>query len=650
MTDEALERLRTGRSEPPPEPVRLRAGPLEAWLVGGDLRYLRVGGVEIVRRLYVAVRDLDWNTIPGDLDAIEVRAADRSFDVGFTSHHRMDGLDFWWRGRILGAEDGTVRYDMAGQALADFPYAKIGICVHHPIDGFAGHAYRAVTPGGSVDGVLPGAIGPQLSLPDGTDRPLFTPFSGLVLDHESGGHVELSFSGSLWEMEDQRNWTDASYKSASMPAYLGYRHQASRGQEFAQQVSVGFGGFGPSNRPRTVRIRAGDPYGHRVPPLGLGHTRPREPMSERALGLLRSIHPAHLRVELDLSSDPAAPLEAVTATCARLGTEVELALVVPQGEPGVAGLRRLAAAIETAAPPVARFLVFTQGRESTEAGTYAAARDVLRPLSDAAILSGTLYDFAELNRNREPGVPSDGLVWSATPQVHAADELSIVENVQALPDTVSTARGIGAPARVAVSPLTLRPRANPSAVTDRRFSHGGIPWEVDARQPSLFAAAWTLASAAALVAAGADALTYFDTVGPRGVIEATTRTFPWEDFASTPDRAYPLAIVLADLCGLAGAEVMRVSGAEPLRTAVLAARSGPVRTFLLANLTRQSAEPVVDVGPGARGTIRVLDASTVPAAVDAPDAFLRTGEPWSSETGLLAVVLDAFAYARVEVG
>ena len=51
----------------------LRAGALTAELHGCDLRYVRLGGLETIRRVYVAVRDSAWNTIDGELSSVEVR-------------------------------------------------------------------------------------------------------------------------------------------------------------------------------------------------------------------------------------------------------------------------------------------------------------------------------------------------------------------------------------------------------------------------------------------------------------------------------------------------------------------------------------------------------------------------------------------------
>jgi hypothetical protein len=77
-----------GRAEPPIPPVPLRAGPLTALLDGPDLRHVRLGGVELVQRVYIAVRDAPWNTIPAHYsDWHHDIGADR-FNIRFRARHR----------------------------------------------------------------------------------------------------------------------------------------------------------------------------------------------------------------------------------------------------------------------------------------------------------------------------------------------------------------------------------------------------------------------------------------------------------------------------------------------------------------------------------------------------------------------------------
>ncbi len=303
MTERDAAIIRTGTPAPAPAAVVLDAGPVRVVFADGDLRQVRRDGTEIVRRIYVAVRDLDWNTLPGEISDLEIADDSGKFRIRFTRRHRSGGLDYQWHAEIDGEADGTIRYRMRGAALAAFPYAKIGICVHHPTDGFAGQPYHGTAPAGPVAGSLPDAIGPQVHLDDGTDLPLFDPVSDLAVTHESGGVVGFEFSGDLWEMEDQRNWTDASYKSASTPASLGYHHEAVAGDQFDQQVVIRASGFPraapeatPDDGRLTISIGAAD--GPEFPPVGLRCADPAAGWSGRARAVLRAIGPAHLRADI----------------------------------------------------------------------------------------------------------------------------------------------------------------------------------------------------------------------------------------------------------------------------------------------------------------------------------------------------------------
>ena len=44
--------------------VMVQAGPLSAQYRDGSLRYIRFGGREVLRQVYVALRDRNWETIP----------------------------------------------------------------------------------------------------------------------------------------------------------------------------------------------------------------------------------------------------------------------------------------------------------------------------------------------------------------------------------------------------------------------------------------------------------------------------------------------------------------------------------------------------------------------------------------------------------
>jgi D-apionolactonase len=674
VTEPGASVIRTGTAAPAAESVVLHAGPVRVVFADGDLRQVRRDGTEIVRRVYVAIRDLDWNTLPGEISDLQIADDGGKFRIRFTRRHRSGGLDYQWQAEIDGEADGTIRYRMHGAARSAFPYAKIGICVHHPTDGFAGQPYHGTAPGGPVDGRLPDAIGPQIHLDDGTDLPLFEPVSDLAVTHESGGVVRFEFSGDLWEMEDQRNWTDASYKSASTPASLGYHHEAAAGDQFDQQVVIRAAGLtlaaaqaGPDTGRLTISV--GEADGPLFPPVGLRCADPAADWSDRARAVLRAIGPAHLRA--DYYPAAAGPVLAAAARhAADLGCGLELAVFLPAGD--VTGaVARLADELRATWPPLVRVLAFCEAEESSSPATVAAVGSALAQAgcADVPVVAGTNVYFNELNRHRLPPGRAAGLAWSVNPQIHAFDDLSLMENLQAQPATIATARSFAPGAALFVTPITLRPRFNAVAVTDQEspagaLPEGTLPWPVDVRQPSLFGAAWTLGSLAALGHAGADGLTYYDTVGPAGVIESPAGSPAPAEFFSRPDTPYPLAVVLADAARLAGGRVCRISGADPARVAAIAVRqpdrttastaaSTTVRTtVLLANLTAGTCEVAVALpaaAAGAPATLRILDEhSAERAATDLP-SFLRAAPQVTSTGGTVLMTLNPYGTARLEV-
>jgi hypothetical protein len=149
-----------GTDQPLPARRTLRAGPLSVVLEGGDLRYVRVGDRELIRRLYMAVRDRNWGTIEPTYPTFEVDDRGDSFSVRFTAEHVQGEVDFAWTGTIEGTADGTIRYELRGEPRRPFLKNRIGFCVLHPMN-LAGVPAMTTTPDGTVEGVFPAHISPH---------------------------------------------------------------------------------------------------------------------------------------------------------------------------------------------------------------------------------------------------------------------------------------------------------------------------------------------------------------------------------------------------------------------------------------------------------------------------------------------------------
>jgi hypothetical protein len=631
-----------GRADPPVETRELRAGPLTARLEGIDLRYVRIGGVEVVRRLFVAVRDASWGTIPPRVSDLEVEARAESFRVAFEAFHEAGELRFRWRGQLVGETDGTLDCRLDGAAESDFEYNRIGFCVLHPREN-AGRPYRAVTPDGELSGSLPDVIGPQ-RFEDGKLWPLFPSYERLEIELADGLWARFEFKGDLFEMEDQRNWTDASFKTYSTPLTLGWPHDARSGQEIGQRVRVNFEGVpdgASAADPRgPVRIDLGGPTRAGLPKIGLGTASHGSRSTEREADLLRALRLDHLRVDLRLGEKGWRDDLARAADEARaLGASVEAAVFL--ADDAEDQLDELAA--EQA--PVARFLVFKDGDAATGSRWVRLARERLGDaFPDASFAGGTDLWFTELNRERPELDGVDAVAYSITATVHADDDTSIVETPSAQGDTARSARVLAGERAVLVGPVTIRPRSWPHGT----YPSSELPFQVDPRQCSLLGAGWTLASAKHLAEGGADAVTYFETTGWRGVIE-TEEGSPRPDlFPSRPGDVFPLYHALADLAELKDGEVIEAQSSAPFTVEVLAVRDGAGLHVLLANLTPFAESCAVGPLPSGRAAIRRLDESSAAAAGERPDEFRARREEFEAPSGRLTLELAPYAVVRID--
>ena len=85
-----------------PKQIDLKAGSLNLFYEAGDLRYIKYGDKEIIRRIYVAVRDRNWDTVKPVLSNVKMDIKDDSFIITYTVNNIQSDIDFCWQGKIIG--------------------------------------------------------------------------------------------------------------------------------------------------------------------------------------------------------------------------------------------------------------------------------------------------------------------------------------------------------------------------------------------------------------------------------------------------------------------------------------------------------------------------------------------------------------------
>ena len=631
--------IQYGNDEPLPERYDLRAGPLTAVLEGGDLRYVKLGEDTVVLRLYAAVRDRNWNTIEPRFLSYELDRQDDGFTVRFVAEHVSSEVDFEWRGSITGTPAGVITATMDGVARKDFLRNRIGWCVLHPM-ALAGVPATLETPDGSVEGQFPDLISPHQPFIDMQSISYATP----------SGEIAIRFEGDLWEMEDQRNWTDASYKTYSTPLRIPYPVQLREGDRVWQQVTIearGGAAVAPA-APGPLRVTVDPGQGRPIPAIGLGVAGHGEPLSEQDTALLRALQPSHLHLVLDLTKPG---WEASLARAANEASALGAALAIEAiaGADG-AGLQALASAIAGSAVEIVRVLVFGAGEMVTSETVLAAAHEAFAQAGvQIRIGGGTRAYFTELNRATLPLDDMEVVSYTINPQVHAFDNASLTETLAAQPETVRSARAIVGERPLAIGPITLRPPFNPNATgPEPEPAPGELPAAVDYRQPSLFAAGWLAGSINALGNAGVEALTYFETTGWKGVIERRDHPLRVAKFHSWPGMIFPVYHVLADVGDLSGGQILPVTLEDGLRVQALALRRDDRVRVILANMSDEPIAVSLDIPGASAATMRRLDDQTARVAASAPEAFRGATDPIDVEGGTVSVELAPFGLATLD--
>jgi hypothetical protein len=640
-----------GVDKPQTETYELRAGPVTALLDGIDLRYVKLGSLEMVRRIYVAVRDQNWNTIPGTYHMHKVEQGEDSFTVEFEVEHHALAIAFAWHGRIVGMSDGHIRYELDGTALNDFRYNRIGLCILHPFRECAGRPYVAQTAQGQVSGLLPDLIGQQ-RFAHGYYVPLFPAFTHLSIDLSENVQVQCAFEGDLFEMEDQRNWTDASLKTYCTPLSHGFPHQAVAGTHIAQSFTLSADGAlmeeREQRRAAAVRLTLGQLTGRYLPSIGFGMNSDRMQLTAREIALLRELRPDHLRVDVHIAAADFSALELAIEACQAVECDLEVAVFFT--EETASGLGNLAALLQSNAH-VIRFLVFEEGArtahssETTSSRLVELARQHLRQVAPQALFAGgTDMYFCELNRTRPQIEAMEAVSFTIIPQAHAFDERSLAETLEAQGETVRSARAFCADRAIIVSPITLKRRYNPHAlVVEAERASGELPDAVDPRQMSLFGAVWTAGSVKYLAESGALSLTYFETTGWQGLLERETGSPLPELFPSEPGMLFPLYHVFAAIASMKTGTIVECVSSCPLAATALAVEQKGVLHLLVANLHNTPQRIVIGPLPGEQVSLHRLDVNTAQKAMFEPEAFRKHWELTPLQDGNLTLEMEPYA-------
>ena len=589
-----------GTPENASEPRLLKAGPLQAELLDGRLMNIRFHGQPLIDEVYYALRDPDWATIPYSVRNERVRQNEDAFEASFEAVHSQGGYQYRWQANIRGSSDGSLVYATAGEALGAFQTNRVGFCVLHPI-ALAGLPCRITQPDQHILSTsFPDNIAPH--------QP-FTDIAGM--DYTLGAcRCAIRFEGEIFECEDQRNWTDASFKTYCTPLRRPCPLQMAAGDTVRHAIHIRCAPAGEAPPAAADGPSPALDWQDSIP-LDAGFsagTCLAAPLSPWGLERAAALHADHLRVDLRFDERDS-HFMALLAQAETLAASVRLAVFLTDNwQDELDETRRLI----NLHPGITHLMVHQAGQKVIREDILLRARQALaRP--GLRIGSGTDAYFTQLNREPLPGRLLDFVCYSNNPQVHAFDNLSIMQTTLGQAANARSAAALYPSLPIHVSPLTLKIRWNPDATGPRPGREAREARQVDHRQMSLFAAAFMLRSLITLASSGAQSVSLFELAGPRGLFADLDQPLP-EGFPASPGMRYPAYHALRQALA-----ILRGGGARAfLSPACCALANG--RQVLIANTTGKPQTLSLTNWPAFKATSLNQHTAARFAAADMEDA------------------------------
>jgi D-apionolactonase len=465
-------------------PLTLRAGPVEVVFEDGALHSLTALGVEVWRGVMFLYRDAAWRTPAVVLSNLEVAAQADSFSLAFDGVCSMTP-SLLWHARVDGSASGSIRFDVEARPEAELLTNRTGVCVLHPLSAAGARVEIEHTDGRLSRSSLPVLISP------------WQPFTNIrAVRHEfmPGCWANCRMEGDVFEMEDQRNFSDASYKTYSGSNLRAMPYRLAPGDCVRQSAVLTLERCAATPRsrdPRGPSIDVTATRSGRLPRLGLTYA------PEAAA---RSIRPALWHVSIDRRAARETLDEVGRIRDAAATAPVAVELLLRDETEAEHECRELAEQLAVVGAVPESIAVFPTSPRSVSAARAAFPR--------SAIGGGTPWFFTHLNRSTLP----DGLdfvTFRTCPIVHVADDRAVMQTLATLPAIVTTLRARSPQAAMRVGPSSISMTVNPFGAWPEPIP--GTPLAMaraDSRDEERLGVAWSVGYLAGFASGGAEVVSF----------------------------------------------------------------------------------------------------------------------------------------------
>jgi len=502
----------------------IRAGALTVEFLGANLGAILFGGVEVLRGVSYLVRDENWGTVPAKISGLKVGKERITYTAKAASLSMSAEIVITPRELVF-----TVK----AKPSATLKTCRTGFVVLHPAE-VAGKPLTVT----HTDGTTEKAKFPKLISPG---QPFF---EIRALEHApaQGLKARVLMEGNKFEMEDQRNWSDASYKTYVCSLLDPWPYDLPAGKEFEQRITLTISGNAP---PRKKTKPAKVVLPRQLPQIGFAVPVAEARATLKRVKEIKALQPSHLLCVMDGTTGVA---KHYAQLANETGVPIALEIFLPAKASADEEIRAMADEIH-AADLQPESIVVTQAHDlkSFQPGTPRPWGPSFEEMAAAArkhfpgvkVGGGMSSFFTELNRKRPPEGVFDFITHSVCPIVHDASDAAVMQTLESLPAIFATTRSFISNTPYHLGPSTIGARMNPyGADVARNPKNERICLAPnDPRQVTPFAVEWNKGLIAAAAKAKLGRITLSAITGPQGLFDAKGKPTPLYKFFATLARA-----------------------------------------------------------------------------------------------------------------
>ncbi len=534
----------------------------------------------MVRGIVWPIRDENWGTYATEIidEQIEDDGNKFSAKLRFSVAEGELECDLEVTALAVGEVHANLKMTPVGEP---FLTNRAGFTVLHPIQGTAGRPLAVVhSDDKSEQTVFPRLISHIQPVMDIQE-----------LTHSVNGvQVDISFEGEIFEMEDQRNWSDASYKTYCVPLVYPFTYPIK--EPISQSSRFTFSGAAPAPAPASRLLLDSRSTKQVAPRIGMV-LQPGWMGDESQRTLVAKVGAAHYLLRLDTDVETEFLLR-----CAKLsgvsGAEIDAEIILDDTESVDSGLTRMVEKLsdQDLHPTHAIALPKAYLKSHQPSGPWpegATPTEVClaakKAFPKAKIGGGMLTNFTELNRCPPEPAHCDYIFHSSTALVHASDDLSVLETLETLPRIFESAAALADDKAYRLGLMSIGMRSNPYGedVADNPNQIRRTMAREDPRHRGLFGAAWAVGVLAATEDSAVEALCLAAPTGPFGVVYAPQH-YPQVGYEDDRAAVYPLYHVVRAACQMSGLPRLTFSGL-PDGIAVYGVQHKGANDAIFANVT-----------------------------------------------------------------